>query len=117
MTFNHDTVWSNNSAEQELSEYSQELLRVLAELRTTEEEMRRPILFIGYSFGGLIVKRALVIAATERTTTIELVKGIIYLGTPHGGSHMAVFGKIQSLFSYWVGSRTEHLDILRINSD
>ena len=53
----------------------------------------RPIIFITHSMGGLVVKE-LITAATalggeDWARVVKAVRGIVFLGTPHHGSHMA----------------------------
>jgi hypothetical protein len=45
----------------------------------------------------------------------QRTKGILFLGTPHGGSPFAMFGVIQAFMNYWVGSNTKNLDALHAN--
>lgn len=41
-----------------------------------------------------------------------MVKGAVFLGTPHHGSSMSKLAKIEATLSYWAGSRTELLELL-----
>lgn len=63
----------------------------------------RPILFVGHSFGGLVIKQAMVMAghvlpsnSSERweyethRDLLSAVAGVIFLGTPHRGSQFAL---------------------------
>ena len=52
----------------------------------------RPIIFVAHSFGGLVVKRALIYSSEIRSQHTHRLRsifvstyGIIFLGTPHGG--------------------------------
>ena len=50
----------------------------------------RPLIFITHSMGGLLVKEMLRSAQTYgKTAIIEQTKGIVFLSTPHTGSHLA----------------------------
>ena len=50
----------------------------------------RKIIFITHSMGGLLVKKMLQKAQTFRkNSVIEQTKGIVFLSTPHTGSHLA----------------------------
>lgn len=50
----------------------------------------RPFIFITHSLGGLLVKEVLRNADTyDRHVFIEQIKGIVFLATPHNGSHLA----------------------------
>ena len=49
-----------------------------------------PIIFVTHSMGGLLVKEMLRNAQTfNKKTVIEQTKGIVFLSTPHTGSHLA----------------------------
>ncbi|MBP5975885.1 hypothetical protein HW132_24890 [Brasilonema sp. CT11] len=51
---------------------------------------QRPLFFITHSLGGLLVKEVLRNAETySRQAFINQVKGIVFLATPHNGSHLA----------------------------
>lgn len=50
----------------------------------------RPLIFITHSLGGLVVKEMLRSAQTYgKKAIIEQTKGIVFLSTPHNGSHLA----------------------------
>lgn len=53
----------------------------------------RPLVFVAYSMGGLVVKAFLTEAISQGghdwTTVASGVRGIVFLGTPHHGSSMA----------------------------
>jgi predicted alpha/beta hydrolase family esterase len=50
----------------------------------------RPLIFVTHSLGGLLVKKMLNTAQTfKKQKLIEQIKGIIFLATPHTGSHLA----------------------------
>ena len=46
----------------------------------------------------------------------NLLKGFIFLGTPHKGSHLTSFGLMQSAFTYWMGSSTSLLEVVKPGS-
>jgi protein SERAC1 len=51
---------------------------------------QKPIIFITHSLGGLLVKKMLNTAQTcKKQNIIEQTKGIVFLSTPHTGSHLA----------------------------
>lgn len=47
---------------------------------------------------------------------LENTKGLIFLGTPHRGANLTLFGRFLSLFGYWTGSSTVLLDVLHPGS-
>ncbi len=70
------------------------LLSEIAKQRKTDEERYRKLIFICHSLGGLIVQRALTLpvdaaVGEDRRLLQESTGGIIFLGTPHGGSNLA----------------------------
>ncbi|KAF4452601.1 P-loop containing nucleoside triphosphate hydrolase [Fusarium austroafricanum] len=60
------------------------------------DAMKRPIIFICHSLGGLVVKRALVMS--KATNTYSSIKdatyGIAFFGTPHRGGNKVPLGSI-----------------------
>lgn len=57
----------------------------------------RPLVFIGHSFGGLVVEQAVVQANSAGGRyhhLVELIGGIILLGTPHQGSKSQRWGSV-----------------------
>ncbi|KAI9462631.1 fungal fruit body lectin-domain-containing protein [Russula earlei] len=66
------------------------LLQGLAEIQ------KRRIIFICHSLGGLVLKQALVFIRNENvySTLRDVALGVIFLGTPHGGSAHADMAQI-----------------------
>ena len=57
----------------------------------------RPIIFIGHSFGGLVIEQAVVqgnSAGSSYEYLVKLIGGIVLLGTPHQGSKSQKWGSI-----------------------
>ena len=57
----------------------------------------RPIIFIGHSFGGLVIEQAIVKANSaggRYEPLIKLLGGVVLLGTPHQGSKVQKLGSI-----------------------
>jgi predicted alpha/beta hydrolase family esterase len=51
---------------------------------------QRPLIFVAHSLGGLLVKKMLNTAQTfSKQAVSEQTKGIVFLATPHTGSHLA----------------------------
>ena len=51
---------------------------------------KKPAIFVTHSLGGLLVKEMIRTAQTfNRQKIIEQIKGIVFLATPHTGSHLA----------------------------
>ncbi|NES99522.1 MAG: hypothetical protein F6K61_02920 [Sphaerospermopsis sp. SIO1G1] len=62
----------------------------LLEYLTINNIREHPLIFITHSMGGLLVKEMLRNAQTfNKTKVIEKTQGIVFLSTPHTGSHLA----------------------------
>ncbi|KAL8375859.1 hypothetical protein RB595_007132 [Gaeumannomyces hyphopodioides] len=112
MTFRHNSKWKSGALVKTLEDYGRDLLIALDIVRTTAEEKSRPILLIGHSFGGLVIESDEI--TKKRNESIKSsVAGVIFLGTPHGGSDYTLLGKLYCMFHYWEGASTDllsHLD-------
>ncbi|KAK4197919.1 hypothetical protein QBC40DRAFT_284648 [Triangularia verruculosa] len=98
MTFGYDTrvhhAFAGPRSQNTVPDHSLELLNCLSDVRVSEKEVARPLLFIAHSLGGIVVKEALRQSkafANHRvnahlTTIFEATIGIFFFGTPHGGA-------------------------------
>lgn len=94
MLYHYDSRWLGSDAkEQTLYNVASLFLVSLAEKRTNEKlgETTRPLVFLAHSMGGLVVAKALTLAATKPeelayTRILECFAGSIFFGTPFGGS-------------------------------
>ncbi|KAK3358679.1 hypothetical protein B0T25DRAFT_72891 [Lasiosphaeria hispida] len=84
-TFDYDSYWLRNA--------DSTSLRVTADslaLELTRGEVRQyNLVLVGHSYGGLVVKKALVINVNKLKSR---VKGVFFLGTPHKGTKFVRFG-------------------------
>jgi len=60
---------------------------------------KRPLIFIGHSFGGLVIKEALALSQVSNSSIeghhgyiADATRGVLFLGTPHFGSRYAFGG-------------------------
>ncbi|CCX33417.1 Similar to Nephrocystin-3; acc. no. Q6AZT7 [Pyronema omphalodes CBS 100304] len=92
---------------------------------TVDGSVRRPIIFIGHSLGGLIIKSALILSSSRNERHLPEQKsvklstcGILFMGTPHQGGSGVTLGKlavnIMSLYRY---TNQEYLIHLERNSE
>jgi hypothetical protein len=85
-----------------IHQHAQTLLQNLALERKNEEVGEHPIIFVAHSLGGILVKRALELAAhlpvtgsnEELKSIFVSTYAIMFLGTPHIGSDSAGFGSV-----------------------
>ncbi|RDA85631.1 hypothetical protein CP532_3563 [Ophiocordyceps camponoti-leonardi (nom. inval.)] len=95
--------------------------RLVKELQRCRSGRRRvPILFIGHSFGGIVIKKfptlqkALCRAGHDLKEIVDDTHGIIFLGTPHQGSAASTAGAIAaSTLTGFLGSDTTLLLALK----
>ncbi|KAG8408609.1 hypothetical protein J3458_019634 [Metarhizium acridum] len=98
-----------------------ELLQNLQHLREMEND-ERPILFIGHSLGGLVVKMALVKASRDARyeNIVRQCYGVAFFGTPHQGSSYfsipSLACSIQSLLQLSSPLPTSVTDHLRVGN-
>ena len=87
-------------------QYAQTLVTNLAVYRQGNESLRNPIIWIAHSFGGILLKRALLYSNDVNDVNQEHLRsiyistyGIIFLGTPHTGSGLAAWGRVLQAMS------------------
>lgn len=120
--------WSYDSSIAEISSFSSQnsifahaenLLGDLANVRETEHESIRPIVFVGHSLGGLVIKEALCRSQTllstnqdpELSSIYSHTAGVVFMGTPHRGSFEENFAKIVS-WAAWATLRSPNHRLL-----
>ncbi|MCJ1476720.1 hypothetical protein MMC13_005388 [Lambiella insularis] len=91
------------------------LLSNLTDERMEPKEIKRPIIFVAHSLGGIVVKYALNLSRNENGHTKAIYPatfGICFLGTPHRGSNVAELGEILMRMSrLWFN--TPNLEIIK----
>ncbi|KAL8690234.1 MAG: hypothetical protein Q9218_004272 [Villophora microphyllina] len=93
--YNYDSYWKRDAAQIQLVDYGKDLfVRLKSELRQTNEERGRKLIFVGHSYGGLVIKQALVEAFKDPDARgiTEHTKAVLFLGTPHRGSRFSSWG-------------------------
>ncbi|KAI1201427.1 Alpha/Beta hydrolase protein [Nemania serpens] len=91
-------------------------------LKDKRENLDIPIVFIGHSLGGIVIKQALVLAEqSERDFPgmTKHTKGIVFFGTPHRGADAAQWALLVTKIAGAVvpGKRSRHLKLLTRNSE
>ncbi|KAK5657168.1 hypothetical protein OQA88_3225 [Cercophora sp. LCS_1] len=69
-------------------QHAESLLLHLRNNRLGALQEKRPIVFLGHSLGGVVIKQALVISQSSDPYILKSTKLIVFLGTPHRGSHV-----------------------------
>ncbi|RKK88971.1 hypothetical protein BFJ71_g12671, partial [Fusarium oxysporum] len=112
LSFAYNSDWLVDAPEKTAQQIGQKLLEELVERRG--DSQRLPIIFMGHSFGGIVIKEALC-AAEESSNILEDTCGIIFLGTPHQGSSLSIAGALLSQLTGFLGSNDTLLLNLRRN--
>ncbi|KFY84460.1 hypothetical protein V500_09300 [Pseudogymnoascus sp. VKM F-4518 (FW-2643)] len=90
LAYGYESQWlGTDSVSQSLSSIAANFLHLLQGYR--RDHPKRPIIFIGHCFGGLVIERALVDSEKNSDKDLRQVvhslAGLILLGTPHHGSN------------------------------
>ena len=88
------------SFKQNLHERSEDTLSKLQEAGVGN----RPVVFVGHSMGGLIIKKMLVEAKMspdkDKRQLADNTRGVVFYGTPHEGSRIAKMNSISKYFFF-----------------
>ncbi|KAI0399616.1 hypothetical protein F4802DRAFT_29064 [Xylaria palmicola] len=118
--YNYDSYWKRDAVLTRLATLGNELLeRINGEIRASEAERSRSLIFVAHCYGGLVVKQALVQARASRDFgyVAEYTKAILFLGTPHRGSDLGIWGWLAACFLQpLLGSNPQLLANLKYDS-
>jgi hypothetical protein len=120
MTFGYDAdvvrFWTIASSNR-LDDHGKSLAYALLDQRG--EVGQRPILFVAHSLGGLVCEEALNLSQKRQdlASILPSTLGILFMGTPHGGSRLASWGStVASYVSVFRGTNREILGNLQPGS-
>jgi ankyrin repeat protein len=122
MTFGYDSKWAFSRSVAGIDDFALDLLNRLRSKRWSIEAMQRPVVFVCHSLGGIVCKKALIIAKDQRyySNILDKSRGIIFFGTPHRGSRVASWATIMSNFintcSFHKPMRNQLFKVLSQNS-
>ncbi|KAM7187803.1 Alpha/Beta hydrolase fold [Rhypophila sp. PSN 637] len=123
MTFGYDSavVRSTGTSTNSVGLHAGSLLSDLSARR--KDNPQRPIIFIGHSLGGIVIKEALCKASEAGSPSyqkqiFDSTYSIIFLATPHRGSGYARLSMIGSVLAwFWQGMNLRLLQNLWQNSE
>ncbi|KAH6700506.1 NACHT and WD domain-containing protein [Verticillium dahliae] len=90
-TFGYNSSWAQESV-LNIQDFASSLLLSLKDCPTIpREEWAPPLIFVGHSMGGLVVKKAFLLSKQKQdfASISQRVNSVYFLATPHHGSDMA----------------------------
>ncbi|KAI9853089.1 MAG: hypothetical protein M1838_001590 [Thelocarpon superellum] len=97
MTYGYDSIVAFSKSVANIDDFAVDLFTRLSDIRVTPQEKARPVIFVCHSLGGIVVKKALVIAQARSRlhgALLEKIKGIAFMGTPHRGASPAFWATL-----------------------
>lgn len=143
LAFSHDSRWQTHALLKSFESYGADLLLAVERARhpsshppnhdpdqphshhqsVSTATARRPLIFLCHSFGGLIVKKALVMANVRRgeearfAAIADATVGVVFLGVPHEGSKLSKLARAQSAVLKAFGSSSHLLELVGEDSE
>ncbi|CAG8980794.1 hypothetical protein HYALB_00003719 [Hymenoscyphus albidus] len=115
--FGYRSQWFGKDAVQtDIKAIANELLESIQEERGVRN-VKRPIIFIGHSLGGLVVARAVVdrvLRRDEFPDVVECIASCVFLGTPFRGSPAQPYAKLLGIAGDPVGGIAIYNNLLKI---
>ncbi|KAL1836742.1 hypothetical protein VTJ49DRAFT_4717 [Mycothermus thermophilus] len=117
MTFGYNASVVGNTSVNGIRDNARSLLEALRLLRDNDGSKGRPIVFLGHSLGGIIIKQALCTANIEQRKFGDILtstRGIVFFGTPHRGTDAAVWGEMVARIKFAAFGKRELNDWFRV---
>ncbi|CZR53779.1 uncharacterized protein PAC_03660 [Phialocephala subalpina] len=121
MSFGYNATPAFENTTAGIREHARTLLTTLIEIREESNDDNRPLVFIGHSLGGLVIKQALILAQDETfyMSIYNNLQGVIFFGTPHQGSGLAAYATVLTRIPLILANKPSPklLEALRRDSD
>lgn len=123
ITYGYDAnvvgLWKNASGEG-LRGHGKALAYAISNSRPNEN--KRPLYFVAHSLGGLVTEQALLVSLEPGEPRLrgiaECTAGVVFMGTPHSGSYLAMWGYTLARLLNWVWrTNKELLSLLKQRSE
>ncbi|KAI9768271.1 MAG: hypothetical protein M1839_004165 [Geoglossum umbratile] len=121
MIFTYNSNVAFDVSESGVRQHANSLLDLVHGIREETETTSLPLIFIGHSLGGLVIKQALVLAKQNDRVYSQLrnrTKAIVFFATPHRGGNGTTLGQIAvNASTFFSGNlRNDLVDTLRKDS-
>ncbi|KAK0703654.1 hypothetical protein B0T26DRAFT_657939 [Lasiosphaeria miniovina] len=93
LSFEYDATAFGNKSAFGVRENAKALLAAVRDMRDDHGDQARPIIFIGHSLGGIVIKQVKLPASTNPLfSCADHMFGQVFFGTPHRGADAARWG-------------------------
>ncbi|KAI9766209.1 MAG: hypothetical protein M1839_005011 [Geoglossum umbratile] len=123
MSYGYNSRTAFSKAVTDINDEAAMLLDRLNGERQNEDQKTRPIIFVSHSLGGIVVKKALILAHERSRHYLDLlnsVRGLVFFGVPHRGSDIAYWGtfaaNLLKVTQLGFGTNNSFVEALRRNS-
>jgi hypothetical protein len=114
VTVNHQIRLDSNTAHMGLQYHAFELLESIQRLHKANPD--RPIIFIAHDFGGLLLKKALLLAKSRSKDVAAMTRGIIFVGVSHTVSYSAYVEYCFSCIASFRGTSSDVLGLMSVDA-
>ncbi|KAK8246167.1 hypothetical protein HDK90DRAFT_461027 [Phyllosticta capitalensis] len=123
LSFGYDASpakWTGGSSHGRVWGFARSLMHELVDYREDlgGELCDRPIIFVGHSLGGLVIKSA-ISQSQQRSpgkperNVFDLTRGLVFLGTPHHGSDLATWARyVKGIFA--IAQRNPNMNLIEV---
>ncbi|KAK5989699.1 hypothetical protein PT974_07955 [Cladobotryum mycophilum] len=105
ISYSYNSDWLVDAPEKTFHDIA---IQLKEQLESSRSSLHLPIIFIGHSFGGIIIKETLVQCQADPSpaaqSILEDTCGIIFLGTPHHGASLSTLAMMAANLTRFLGS-------------
>lgn len=117
--YNSSTAFSRSVSD--IEDQAGALLHALNVERMSPAQQKRPIIFVAHSLGGIIIKKALIIAnerLSQYSSLLHSVSAMVLFGVPHRGADVAYWANFAAnvLSASHLGANPNFVKTLQKNS-
>ena len=125
MAYGYDadiTDYRSVVSENRIENHAKNMLSAIGQERDSDGTNERPIIFIAHSLGGLVCMDTLLASNNSADAHLKAILsatiGIAFVGTPHSGSALAVWGeRITKSLGIIKQTNSEIISVLRAQSE